>query len=301
MITADELTPDYVADLASQNGMTIQPKSVRFNEAGLDYLVAFATATDGKRWVLRIPRRPDVSAKVSDEAKILDLVKNKISAAVPDWRVRNRSLIAYPELPGELGLTVEDGEPVWHFDRESPAYCASLGRLIAQLQRISAAEAQAKGVPVLTPAGVREEWRSNLAAVSAEFRIADELMDRWTAWLADDSYWPDFTAFSHGELYPAHLLLDDEYEIRSVLDWTTARVGDPAADFSLHHMMSTAEAFDLTVRAFRDAGGRVPQRLGEHCVELVAAGPVVYAMYALQTGHPDHQGTAAALLDPSGA
>ena len=60
MITADEFTPDYVADLASQNGMTIQPKSVRFNEAGLDYLVAFATATDGKRWVLRFPRRPDV-------------------------------------------------------------------------------------------------------------------------------------------------------------------------------------------------------------------------------------------------
>ena len=301
MITADELTPDYVADLASQNGMTIQPKSVRFNEAGLDYLVAFATAVDGKRWVLRIPRRPDVSAKVSDEAKILDLVKNKISAAVPDWRIRNRSLIAYLELPGELGLTVEDGEPVWHFDRESPAYCASLGRLIAQLQRISAAEARAKGVPVLTPAGVREEWRSNLAAVSAEFRIADELMDRWTAWLAEDSYWPDFTAFSHGELYPAHLLLDDEYEIRSVLDWTTARVGDPAADFSLHHMMSTTLAFDLTVRAFRDEGGRVPPRLGEHCVELVAAGPVVYAMYALQTGHPDHQAAAAAQLDPSGA
>ena len=301
MITADEFTPDYVADLASQNGMTIQPKSVRFNEAGLDYLVAFATAKDGKKWVLRIPRRPDVSAKVSDEAKILDLVKNKISAAVPDWRIRNRSLIAYPELPGELGLTVEEGEPLWHFDRESPAYCASLGRLIAQLQRISPAEARAKGVPVFTPAEVREEWRTNVATVSSEFRIADELMDRWTAWLGDDSYWPDFTAFAHGELYPAHLLLDEDYEIRSVLDWTTARVGDPAADFSLHHMMSTDLAFDLTVRAFRDEGGRVPPRLGEHCAELVAAGPVVYGMYALQTGHPDHQAAAAAQLDPSGA
>ncbi|MEV7647379.1 macrolide 2'-phosphotransferase [Arthrobacter sp. NPDC089319] len=301
MITADEFTPDYVADLASQNGMTIQPKSVRFNEAGLDYLVAFATAKDGRRWVLRIPRRPDVSAKISDEAKILELVKNKISAAVPDWRIRNRSLIAYPELPGELGLTVEDGEPVWHFDRESPAYCASLGRLIAQLQRIGADEARAKGVPVLTPAELRAEWRSNLAAVSAEFRIADELMERWTAWLGDDSYWPDFTAFVHGELYPAHLLLDEENEIRSVLDWTTARVGDPAADFSLHHMMSTPLAFDLTVRAFRDEGGRVPPRLGEHCAELVAAGPVVYGMYALQTGHPDHQSVAAAQLDPSSA
>ena len=299
MSAAHDYTPDSVADLAAQNGLAIDPRSVRFNEAGLDYLVAYATAHDGKRWVLRIPRRPDVASKMADEASILNLVKNRISAAVPDWRIRNRGLVAYPELPGEPGLTLEDGEPVWHFDRESPAYCASLGRLIAQLQRISADEARQAGIPALTAAEVRQEMRTNLDKVRSEFRVAADLLRRWEAWLGGDSYWPDFTAFSHGELYPAHLLLDENAEIRSVLDWTSARVGDPALDFSLHYMMSTSEAFELTVRTFRDEGGRVPQRLAEHCAELVSASPINYGLYAMATGDPDLQAAAAAQLDPS--
>lgn len=294
-----EFTAASVAELAQEHGLNIDSTSVTFNEAGLDYLVAFAVARDNKHWVLRIPRRPDVSAKIADEAKILKLVKGKLSAAVPDWRIRSRSLIAYPALPGEPGLTVEDGQPVWHFDRESPTYCASLGRLIAQLHRIDAEQAHSAGIPTLTPEEVREEWRTNLAKVEAEFQIADNLLERWNAWLAEDSYWPDFTVFTHGELYPAHLLLDENAEIRSVLDWTTAKVADPALDFMFHHMVSTPEAFDLTVRSYLDDGGRVPPRLVDQCAELMAAAPISYGVYAMTTGNPDHQAAAAAQLNPA--
>lgn len=298
MTEGPDYTPAYVADLAQEHGLDIIPASVEFNEAGLDYLVAFATAKDGKAWVLRIPRRPDASVKIADEARILKLVKGRLSVSVPDWRIRSRTLVAYPALPGYPGLTVEDGEAAWHFDRESTAYCRSLGRLIAQLHRIDAEAAQAARIPTLTPAEVREEWRTNLAKVGAEFSIAGRLLERWNAWLDEDSYWPDFTVFTHGELYPAHLLLDDDAEIRSVLDWTTAKVGDPAVDFMFHHSMSTPEAFELTVRTYLDEGGRVPGRLAEQCAEIMAAGPIGYGAYALETGDPDHWAAAAAQLDP---
>jgi macrolide phosphotransferase len=298
MTEGTDYTPAYVADLAQEHGLEIIPASVDFNEAGLDYLVAFATAKDGKAWVLRIPRRPDVSGKIADEARILKLVRGRLSVAVPDWRIRSRTLVAYPALPGHPGLTLEDGEAAWHFDRESPAYCRSLGRLIAQLHRVDAEAAQAARIPTLTPAEVREEWRTNLAKVGAEFSIAERLLDRWSAWLDEDSYWPDFTVFTHGELYPAHLLLDDDAEIVSVLDWTTAKVGDPAVDFMFHHSMSTPEAFELTVRTYVDEGGRMPERLAEQCAEIMAAGPIGYGAYALATGDPDHWAAAAAQLDP---
>jgi len=298
MTEGTDFTPAYVADLAQEHGLEIIPASVVFNEAGLDYLVAFATAKDSKPWVLRIPRRADVSAKIAEEARILKLVKPRLSVAVPDWRIRSRSLIGYPALPGQPGLTLDEGEVSWHFDRESSAYCRSLGRLIAQLHRIDAEAAQAAKIPTLTPTEVREEWRTNLAKVSAEFSIAEPLLDRWTAWLDEDSYWPDFTVFTHGELYPAHLLLDDDAEITAVLDWTTAKVSDPALDFMFHASLSTPEAFELTVRTYVEQGGRVPRRLHEQCAELMAAGPINYGMYALTTGNPDHWAAAAAQLDP---
>lgn len=292
-------TAEDVADLASQNGLAIDPKSVRFNDAGLDYVVAMARGTDGRNWVLRMPRRPDAADRISAEARILRFVRGRLSASVPDWRIHNRTLIAYPALPGEPGLTVEDGEPVWHFDRESPEYCAELGRLIAQLHRIDPDEVQAAGIPTLTAAEARGEWQVNLARVAAEFRISEPLLRRWNAWLAEDSYWPDFTVFTHGELYPAHLLLDEEARIRSVLDWTTARVTDPAVDFALHAMSATPEAFELTVRAYADEGGRVPPRLAEHCAEMASAAPIGLGVYAIATGDPDHQAAAAAQLDPA--
>ncbi|EMY32314.1 phosphotransferase enzyme family protein [Arthrobacter crystallopoietes BAB-32] len=298
MTEATEYTPEYVADLAQEHGLDIIPASVVFEEAGLDYLVAFATAKNGKTWVLRIPRRADVSAKISEEARILKLVKGRLSAAVPDWRIRNRSLVAYPALPGQPGLTLDGGEVSWHFDRESPAYCRSLGRLIAQLHRIDAETAQAAGILTLTPAEVREEWRTNLAKVNAEFSISESLLDRWTAWLEEDSFWPEFTVFTHGELYPAHLLLDEDAEITGVLDWTTAKVSDPALDFTFHHSLSTPEAFELTVRTYVEEGGRIPQRLGDQCAEIMAAAPINYGVYALTTGNPDHWAAAAAQLDP---
>ncbi|GAB3254544.1 macrolide 2'-phosphotransferase [Arthrobacter pigmenti] len=300
MTQTDTSRPTEVAALAASHGLVIDEASVEFNEAGLDYRVAFARAEDGTTWVMRIPRRDDVAAKIRDEARILDFVKHEVSFAVPDWRIRSEELVAYPLLPGEPGLTLdaETSEPVWHFDRESPIYARSFGRLIAELHHIDVGAADASGTPVQSPAEVREEWRTNLARVSSEFAIGDDLLASWNAWLANDELWPEHSAFTHGELYPAHLLLAGDGTIQSVLDWTTAKVGDPVADFMIHHMVSTPETFQVTIDAYAAAGGRVPVRLEERCEALASAAPLGYGIYALTTGDPEHVAAAAAQLDP---
>ena len=217
-----------VLDLAKAHGLNLSADGLGINEAGLDYRVVFAADEEGTDWVLRIPRRADVTEKIADEARILDFVRSRISVAVPDWRIQTPELIAYPLLPGEPGLTLSDeGEPEWHFDIESVDYAASLGRLIGELHSIDTADAAAAGIPTQTADDVRAEWSERLDTVSASFTIASELSERWKAWLGNDRLWPEFTAFTHGELYPAHLLLGGDSRIRSVLDWTTAKVGDP--------------------------------------------------------------------------
>ncbi|HLT66568.1 MAG TPA: phosphotransferase, partial [Microbacterium sp.] len=135
-------------ELAAHHGLELHADSVRFNEAGLDYRVAFARAADGTEWVLRLPRRPDVSAKLAEEQRILEFVAPRLSVAVPSWRVCSERLVAYPRLPGAPGLTLDaSGQPQWHFDPSSPEFAAALGRLIAELHALDGDAAAKAGVP----------------------------------------------------------------------------------------------------------------------------------------------------------
>jgi len=293
---AHEVTTAQIGRLAARHGLDVDVMHI--NEAGLDYRVAFARAADGTDWILRVPRRPDVSAKLTEERRILDFIGPRLSVAVPNWEVCSDELVAYRRLPGEPGLTLDaSGQPVWHFDPSSPDFATALGRLVAELQAIDIEAASEAGVPVVSASEVRARWRADLANVSAEFEIAPPLRKRWEAWLGNDALWPERTAFTHGELYAAHVLIDGPARILGVLDWTTAKVGDPAVDFSYQHMMGPA-AFEATVAAFIEAGGVPLPHLGERCAELVAASPVVYGIFALKSGDPRHRATAAALLLP---
>ncbi|MBP2215859.1 hypothetical protein [Arthrobacter sp. CAN_C5] len=48
-------SPAELTALAAGHGLELDPESLRFNEASLDYRVVFATALDGEQWVLRRP------------------------------------------------------------------------------------------------------------------------------------------------------------------------------------------------------------------------------------------------------
>lgn len=286
-----------LVELAARHGLSVDAASIRINEAGLDYRVAFARSADGAEWVLREPRRPDVAAKLSEERRILEFIAPRLSVAVPRWEVRGEALVAYRRLPGEPGLTLDaSSRPVWHIDPASLDFAAALGRLIAELQAVDPEAAGRAGVPVVSPQEVRAECRANLEKVQAEFAIAAHLEERWQAWLGNDALWPDVTAFTHGELYAAHVLIDSPARIVGVLDWTTAKVGDPAVDFTYQHMMGPA-AFDATVAAYLDGGGIEHPHLAERCAEVAAAAPLQYALFALQSGNPEHRATAAVQLE----
>jgi macrolide phosphotransferase len=97
--------------LAASHGLHLSAEDVTVNEAGLDYRVVLATDRAGRRWVLRQPRRADVSEGMAAEARILDLVRPALAAvgvAVPDWQLCEPGLIAYPALPGPARRTRPD-------------------------------------------------------------------------------------------------------------------------------------------------------------------------------------------------
>ncbi|WP_299166212.1 macrolide 2'-phosphotransferase [uncultured Arthrobacter sp.] len=287
-----------ICDLASTHGLTLDPETLRFNEAGLDYRVVFAAdAQTLDDWVLRIPRRADVSAKIAEEKRILDFIRPRLGIAVPDWRIASPDLIAYPLLPGSPGLTLDgDSEPVWHFDVASEEYARSLAEVIASLHGLDPEAAADAGVPVETVGQTRQRWADDLDRVLDEFRVNPDLAMVWRTWIDDDDLWPQRSVFTHGELYPAHLLLDGDDRIVAALDWTTAKVSDPALDFVYQFLIAPPERFATTVNAYRDLTGHTEPNLEARCSSLIAAGPLNYALFALQSGDPAHRAAAEAQL-----
>ena len=297
----DEPRPTEIEDvlrLAAEHGLQLEDASVRFEEAGLDFRVAFARAHDGTDWVLRIPRRPDVLARAAVEHRLLDAVAPHLDVAVPRWRISTETLIAYPLLPGTPGLTVAgDGTVTWAVDMASPVYARSLGTVVAQLHTLDVTEAAATGIEVRSPEQVRTAWQHDLDRVAAAFPIAPELHRRWQDWIDEDTFWPSHSVLTHGEIYPAHTLIEDE-EITAILDWTTAAVGDPARDLQFHQAVAPPEIFEVLLEAYVAGGGGTWPRLAEHCAEQFSAAPIGYGIFALETGEAAHRDAAAALLDP---
>ncbi|GAA1848717.1 macrolide 2'-phosphotransferase [Brevibacterium marinum] len=295
----DSSVTTTIRELAQSHGLDVVPETIRVNELGLDFQVAIAEAVDGRSWVLRILRRPDVTDRAAVEGRFLHAIAPHLSVEVPDWRIHAEDLIAYPLLPGEPGLTIDDqGRPQWHFDVESAEYARSLGDFLAELHTVDPAAVRHSGIAEHSPAEVRQRKRDDIARVVAEFDVARSLRERWAAWLDDDTFWPTFTTVTHGEVYPAHQLMDGAKNL-SILDWTTAAIGDPARDFMFHHSSVSAQAFDATIRRYVDKGGRVWPKFAEHCGELFSTSPVELGLYALQTGDDEHLDAARAQLNPN--
>lgn len=287
-----------IVELAAAHGLQLEAASLAVNELGLDFKVAIGSAPGGERWVLRIPRRPDVIDRAKVEGEFLKRIGALLAVAIPDWKIHTDELIAYPLLPGEPGLTLgSGGEPQWHFDVESPAYAHSLGDFLAQLHGIDRDLVAGSGIEVFTPSEVRQRKRDDIKLVTAEFEVAEHLQDRWAAWLNDDRYWAGRSAVTHGEIYPAHQLMAGE-RIVGILDWTTAAVSDPARDFIFHQASVSPKAFDATVARYVARGGEAEPLLAEHCAAWFSSAAVDYGLFALNTAEPEHRQAAAAQLNP---
>lgn len=90
-----------IQKLAKKHGLILSGK-MNFNEMGIDFKVGFATDIDKNQWLLRIPRRPGLGEQIAMEKRILQLVCSHLSVQVPDWKIANEELVAYPLLIREM-------------------------------------------------------------------------------------------------------------------------------------------------------------------------------------------------------
>jgi aminoglycoside phosphotransferase (APT) family kinase protein len=271
---------EAIVAAAARHGLTLTDPVL--DTMGLDFLAVHARDPDGTRWIVRAPRRAEVAAAASIEARVLAAVRGKLPVAVPDWRIAS-DVIAYPRLDGTPVVTLDTGEPVWNgIDpaAPAPAFLAAIGSTLAALQRI--------GDPSL-PARTISEERAECARVLERSRelIAPPpaLLDRWQRWIDDDATWPAYVVLSHGDMHPGHLLLDENGALTGVLDWTEGRIGDPGIDLAMMHRCFGKPALEAIVDALVANGGTTWPRALEHATERVSFFPAQAADWAARANN----------------
>jgi aminoglycoside phosphotransferase (APT) family kinase protein len=224
-------------------------------------------------WIVRIPRRPDVSRWIERELRLLPELAPRLPIAVPAIeRVARNDIVcvAYRKLPGQPAGP--------NLGREAGV---DLGRFLTALHRFPVERARVLGVPLLS----REEWREAYGRRVAQFaRRVVPLLDRderprAKRLLAEQRALADFEpALVHRDLGPEHVLCRDG-RVEAVIDWSDACVGDPAIDLAwcLHGTPGDAAA---AVAATYGSEGEIASRaLWYHRL-----GPWYEVTYGLELG-----------------
>ncbi len=220
-----------------------------------------------EQWVERSPRRPEVREALLRETRLMPRLAPLLPVSVPvpvvlpdPWRVRHRLV------PGEPGdpatLTGRDGQRV--------------GDLLRALHDTGfATYAPAGVVPASDPVAAGDR----LAAVVLPL-LPPELVARAEALLVR-AVAPVVPVLVHGDLGPAHLLRTGCC-VTGVIDWTDARLDDPAVDLAwvVH---GTPAGFSAAVReAYGPTEAEVARSRDHH-----ALGPWHEVAHGAATGRAD--------------
>jgi aminoglycoside phosphotransferase (APT) family kinase protein len=179
-------------------------------------------------WIFRFPRRPAVEERMRAEIRLLPELVGSLSVSIPRFCFVSLEpvCVGYRKLEGVA------------LPRQPPCPLApDVGRFLSELHSFSPERALRLGVP----GGGQEEWRSYWETLLAEFRErVFPLLEReerraaaamFDEYLNDERSFRFNPAFVHADLGPEHLLWDGE-RLTGVIDWSDARVGDPALDLA---------------------------------------------------------------------
>lgn len=143
---------------------------------------------------------------------------------------------------------------------------------------------------------IRAAWSEQMDRVKAAYPVNPQLWNRWQLWLDNDHLWPEHTALIQGDLHPGHILVDAQGRVTGLIDWTKARVADPASDFAAHYRVFGRSSLKALLRHYAQSGGRVWPAVADHIVEYNSAFAVEVAEFAERSGLDDFKAMARQML-----
>jgi aminoglycoside phosphotransferase (APT) family kinase protein len=175
-------------------------------------------------WIFRFSPRPETEAGLRKEAALLPELAPTLPVPVPELEFVGRAdvfFVGHRKLEGErlsVGL---------------PRLADQLGRFLSALHAFPVARAAQLSVPV-SDLGRERQFverceRLVFPLLDPEERAAARAMFDDFFGAASDAAFE--TVLIHADLGPEHILCQGD-EVSGVIDWSDARVGDPALDFA---------------------------------------------------------------------
>lgn len=250
-----------LAALANAAVKGLTPVGVRPVPApGTDFDTAVVTDAGGNEWTVRAPRRPAVGAALESELALLERLNDPVDVLLPFKVPMPTGSVALPEGGRAVVYQYLPGRPLHPGDLQpGPGLAASLGRALAALHEVPASVVESVGLPVYTAEEYRDRRLAEVDAAAETSHVPSRLLTRWERALEEVSRWKFTTTVTHGDLVATHVLAEDD-EVVGILDWSEAKVADPADDLAWIAVGADESSLDAVLESYSVARSQTPDR-----------------------------------------
>jgi aminoglycoside phosphotransferase (APT) family kinase protein len=183
----------------------------------------------GDELCVRLPSADRYVPQIGKEHRWLPILSRQLPLPIPEPVALGAPGPRFPR-PWSVYRWIE-GKPAQEDQIvDETKFASGLARFLAALQSIDASDGPAPGMHNFWRGGsltvYDEETRESIDVLGDEID-RDAVTDAWE--LALDTSWDRLPVWVHGDIAPSNLLLGDG-ELRAVIDFGCAAVGDPACD-----------------------------------------------------------------------
>ena len=242
-----ERNPYALAALASAGIPGVIPVRCRRTDSAPDIDTAVVLDDQDRFWVVAAGTDPASGARLEQETVVLEALSGTELAPLVQ---SPQGFARLPEGGRAMIALALDGEAldVDHL-ASNERLIASLGTAVATLHNTPTYAIEASGAEQFTVNAIRDHHRAGIRRAREHRELPTAVVQRWTRLLDDDSLW-DFTPrFIHGSMTEDKVLADST-SVSGFLDFSQARVADPASDLAWILSALDPRAFDEFFTAY---------------------------------------------------
>ncbi|MFV0425909.1 MAG: phosphotransferase [Beutenbergiaceae bacterium] len=233
------------------------------NSTGTSFDVVSVVDGTGARWIVRAPRHDAAGATLEGEVALLEGLAEAVEGGLLPFEVpqpqgfaplpEGGRAVIYPELVGSA-------LPIASLSSNS-VLLQAVAETIAAIHNLPHAVVANADLPVYDADGYRQRRLAEVDEAAGTGHLPRGLLHRWEEALEDVNLWRFAPTCVHGDLAADHVIVDGD-QVVGIVDWSAARVADPADDLAwLLPQLPAPQADDLIEHYRRGRGNNLDDGL----------------------------------------
>ena len=218
---------------------------------GADFDVVGVLDAERRRWIVRAPRTAAAGAALEGEVALLEVLGREVDGGALRFQVpRPGGFAPLPEGGRAMVYRELPGTPVQVGALQAgPGLAARVGRALASVHELDPGLLADAGLPSYDAESYRQRRLTEVDEAARTGHVPAGLLRRWEHALENVALWRFGATPVHGDLAAEHVLVEDG-QVTAILDWSEARVADPADDLAWLYAEAGDEALESILEAY---------------------------------------------------